>query len=616
MDLFRSVKRVCRGVVAAVTPAAAATKVDALPVEVLQHIFCLASTWQKPGSCLAAPVCSTWRKAAASCAGTCLLYQAEDPVAERCDWYMYDVWGPLGRTPPGCERPYVTPGDLHFTQWLTRNIGQLQELSLTFTLSSKSSSGNIGSCGGNAIWILWTLVWAAEEAQAAGLPLPLHTLRVLGVGLDPPLIRGLLRHLPSLRCLQLMRQDTLCYRNELAVATCPLDYHRSLTTPWDTSLSRYYTEGGPGYWKSLQQATQLQELYLQHPSSSDARAARAGQLPCSLKRLGWDYNSGPYTYMSMDPDLAHLTQLSFLQLHGPCDGPFISQLPAHIQAVDLPDVSAPSLLLPQAQGGAGAGVQQQEQQQQEQQQLSSFRNVCAARATIEDLRNPASCAVLVQQSKLSALAVKSRYRGPAAASSSDMQAVVSAAASIPSLRHLDLDLLEAPPPLFAAQLTGLTRLTLARGSTQQHHAWAAELGGMPNLKWLSVGEELLAAGRGWLSSLKQLRVLVLQCEPPPTQPEQEPPEDPPGALPWLHWLRPPHPQALPARQAQPPPLLMLGLKGIVGQEAASWQQCHSSQLQWLLSSGCELVAGADLDQLGAEAQQLAGWPEAVRQALA
>lgn len=253
-----------------------------LPTALLQHVICLSNTWQVPGSCLVASVCRTWRSAAAWCKVTHLLYLAGHPAS-----------------------------DQSFALWLGRNSQQLEAL----TLSSDSHSA--------ADLVLGALAQAAEAAAAAGRPLNLHTLRVLGCSPFLDTVGQLLARLPCLRTLQLAEWERVS-RGGAARKKGAEQLQQALA--------------------SLQTAPQLQELYLRglplgHPTDV------AERLPPGLKRLSWQAHSG---YGRL-PDLSHQTQLTFLQLldwghWGPT-----RKVPPSVRELHLCGEQAPPQLLPQQQ---------------------------------------------------------------------------------------------------------------------------------------------------------------------------------------------------------------------------------------------------------------------------
>jgi hypothetical protein len=65
----------------------------------------------------------------------------------------------------------------------------------------------------------------------------------------------------------------------------------------------------------------------------------------------------------------------------------------------------------------------------------------------------------------------------------------------------------------------------------------------------------------------------------------------------------------------PPRLLLLGWDAVLA-EAVEGQPLRSFLRQRLGSSGCEVVVGVDLDEVCDPAQQLAGLPKGLQQALA
>jgi hypothetical protein len=176
---------------------------SSLPTGVLQHILVHASTWQAPGCCLGAPVCRSWRAAADSCTLIRLLYLSH---------------GAPGR-------------DAMFAYWLARNSHQLDSLII-------SSSARLKSC-----MVLDALATAATAAAAAKRPLRLTTLRVLGGCLNLERTGQLLAALPRLRTLQLSG----------------ISFHNGATYEEITSKVQRH-------WGPLQQAAQLQEVYLEFPA--------------------------------------------------------------------------------------------------------------------------------------------------------------------------------------------------------------------------------------------------------------------------------------------------------------------------------------------------------------
>jgi hypothetical protein len=118
---------------------------------------------------------------------------------------------------------------------------------------------------------------------------------------------------------------------------------------------------------------------------------------------------------------------------------------------------------------------------------------------------------------------------------------------------------------------------------------------LQGLRWLSVPAVLLEAGWGWLGGLQQLQVLVVCCMDPAV-----------STLTWLEGCSP---------AAVPPRLQVLGVSGMTAEQAAGWQLRRRLQ-QELGSSGCEVVVGVDLDEVGDPTQQLAGLPVELQQALA
>jgi hypothetical protein len=186
----------------------------------------------------------------------------------------------------------------------------------------------------------------------------------------------------------------------------------------------------------------------------------------------------------------------------------------------------------------------------------------------------------------------------------NLRMALATAGSLSTLRHLDLQLRGMPAPKGLADLTGLTRLRLSvpdcNSDTERRQAWAAELGRMSGLRWLSVPDVLLEAGWAWLGGLQQLRVLVLN------QPAVATAASGHGGLAWVDGC---------STRVLPPSLRVLCWAGVDAEEAAAWR-LHSGLTRRLQGSGCEVVVGVDLDEVADPAQQLAGLPVALQQVLA
>jgi hypothetical protein len=516
----------------------------ALPAGVLQPIFCLASTWQTPGPCLAALVCRTWRAAAAGCSGICLLYAAGRDAA-----------------------------DQSFSTWLGRSSGQLGALILVTTTTVTSTS----KCG----LIMTALAQAAEAAQAAGRPLRLHTLRVLGGDLhgrvEVPTIARLVVALPHLRFLQLgMRPAT-------------------------SSIGPTGTQQALQQLAPLQGATQLEELYLVGPCALQQDLGRL--LPPSLKRLSWL----PSPFVStVGCDLSPLTQLTFLQLGfwGWKDIRSSSRLPPGLQQLEVADTCETNwVVLEEQREVVTAWDFQQVEEEGAWQLLPGLSNLRAITASAFDLEEQglAAGAAFKQLTQLVSLTLSTDSWDDTERRA--VQAAVASAASISSLRRLHLDSRDLPAPPALAAVTQLTQLRVSATwpphiNTEQQQAWADALGSMVGLRWLSVPGMLLAAGQAWLGGLQQLRVLVVKCRESHGQSQARSQlwreDDTWGAL--------------------PPALQLLGVSGMSAQQAVDWQLRRRLQ-QWVGSSGCEVVVGVDLDEVCDPTQQLAGVPEALQQLL-
>jgi hypothetical protein len=350
---------------------------------VLQLIFSAASTWQGPGPCLVARVCRAWRSAAGGCKVTHLLYAAGYPTA-----------------------------DDSFRTWMGRNSHRLSALILS---SSSFQAANT---------LLGALADAASAAVAAGRPLPLHTLRVLGCQPDLEVSRRLLAGLCNLRCLQL--------------SPAPPSTRRS-----GAHLRHGVVEG----FAPLQQATQLQELYFSRPPE-DKRCMQevANLLPASLQRLSWT-SSG---FSPVVPDLSRLERLSFLRLQSwskqaGWTAPLTRRLPRGLQQLDLGRVKIqPSGLEHERDVLTGFdGVCLRPTRDMELQRgwtnLRSLTGVYATSLTQLEL-----CAVLRQLVKLSAL------ESHAAHAQTNLPRVLPAACSCQGLRRLHLklgSLQQQPGPL-------------------------------------------------------------------------------------------------------------------------------------------------------------------------
>jgi hypothetical protein len=413
--------------------------------------------------------------------------------------------------------------------------------------------------------------------MAAGRPLALHTLRVLGPGLELDVTGRLLEGLPNLTRLQLQPQSK------------PESYDSQKAASKDLA--------------HLKTAMQLEELYITGPPSDIVTLQQvADLLPASLKRLSWT----TIDCTKPAPNLAHLKRLTFLRLEDWCallTWPLSVLLPTGLQQLELGGLFLPPSMLREQQelltGFHGLFLLGDELQVQcSWTKLRSLEGVWAS-----NFRRPQVCAALQQLVKLSVLEVRARATGQ------DLQRAVSAAAGLQGLRRLHM---EVPDLLqMSGQLAALTRLTHLKvffreqqheqdqQQLEQQRGWAAEVGRMSWLRWLSVPVQLLAADQGWLGGLEQLQVLVLSgVEVSPAGVTQQ----------VVQWLEKCDLQQLPPR------LLLLGLTGITAEQAAAWQVRRRLQ-QRLSSGGCEVVFGVDLDEVCDPVKQLAGLPAELQQAL-
>jgi hypothetical protein len=427
--------------------------------------------------------------------------------------------------------------------------------------------------------VLEALADAAAAAQAAGCPLPLRTLRVLGPGPHLSTAGRLLAGLPHLHTLQLGLEVTC---NDKA---------------WGDLGALVQEALAP-----LGQATQLQQLYLERtvryiPRTSNFSASIAGLLPASLKRLTWKAPGVGHTL----PGMSHLTQVTFLQLHRWPDSatadPSVlttAWLPSSLQQLELLQVKdLPEVLEEQPQLVTGWQADRAADLQRELDRLSSMRS---ALVCVDQLQAPAVRTALAQHPHLSKLELVDVCVAPEC-----VIAALGTAASIKNLRSLGLSL-DSFSMIEAAALSALTRVTRLSASVEfgedagPQRALADGIGRMTGLRWLSVSVGVLQAGWAWLGGLQQLQVMHVY---------------------WIaasgstlfQWLEG-HQQG----PGLPPQLQLLAFSGMTAEQAAAWQLRR--RLQGLLgSTGCEVVVGPDLEEVCDPAQQLAGLPLALQQAL-
>jgi hypothetical protein len=468
--------------------------------------------------------------------------------------------------------PGVPSKDHSFATWLASNSGQLETLILN------------SSTLWNTCIILGPLAAAAEAAAAAGNPLPLTTLRVVGKGaVDLPTISRLLKALPHLRVLQLGVSASGLYDGK---------------EEFKRLVQRHLAP--------LQAASQLEELYLEGADEGDCHSFPANilaqLLPSNLRRLAWQAHSN----LLAVPDLSHLTQLTFLRLVGwhTYQAGLTGKLPPALQQLELDGVTLSDEEAEAHQERVTGYVCHYERTLAD--RTSQFSHLQHTQVPLSGLNSPEARTALEQLIDLFSLKVceGDSYN----VSSRDLRGWVSSVASVSGLRCLHLALPATASLRGLAALSGVTHLTLAlRGgpsSTQQQEAAVQELAQMPGLKWLCVPGQLLLAGRPWLGGLQQLQVLLLTGLIPSR------PEAGPSVLEQvLQQLERCSPAAL------PPQLQLLGFTGISAQQAAAAGVRRRLQ-QRLSSSGCQVVAGPNLQLIWDPAQQLAGLPETLQQALA
>jgi hypothetical protein len=478
--------------------------------------------------------------------------------------------------------------DESFTAWLAGNSQQLGALAISW---------GAGRNEGNVDGILGALADAAAAAAAAamdGAPLQLRTLRVLGCDVALPLAGRLVGALPHLHTLQLA-------------------FRPFVVDPAESASALLNQHLGP-----LQQATQLQELYLKGPSMVTGETSlpcapdMAQLLPPSLKRLSWHSNNHRHKTMEYVPDMAHLTQLSYLQLQTFALGYPSPNITAPVlQELELYGCYESSFeaLLGQQQVLTGLnwttfplGPRVICEDNNKWQDLISFSKIRTLEFDVHDCKYGVPVMCLLE--RLSTVKVFV-FDCPNSVGGDDMEYVSLAASSFSKLRHLHLCLSNVQGLTGLSAVTGLSRLTLrdiafGKGPSA-NSAWAQEVGQLQGLRWLSVPVVLLSAGAAWLGGLQQLRVLVLHCDRKSCGA---------GRLgdDWWSWVLDASPQGLPAQ------LQVLCLSGESAERAADLQLRRRLQ-QLVGSSGCEVVVGPDLDQLADPAQQLAGLPEGVQQVL-
>jgi hypothetical protein len=398
---------------------------------------------------------------------------------------------------------------------------------------------------------------------------------VLGSGIELALMGRLLAGLPNLTCLQL----------EVDAPPAPNGSNKRGKKP--------------KLLDNLPQAPPLQQLYFTGPPFVMGLAGNWAQwLPDTLQRLSWRCASKYKCYTSA---MSRLRQLKFMQSDGwRLSDRFCRQhLPAGLQELELVNTYSYFIQLidqldrltaySPAHGHRDGGLPRLV--------TCPCRNVKAVPHILAVNVGPTT---LQQLTALSSLGV--------GGSRQFLQPVMEAASSCSSLCRLQLRLNSLEEPLQLAPLTQVTHLAVSCsscGDQQQQGPWAAEVGRMSWLRWLSVPGVVLVAGQAWLGGMEQLQVLMVSCE-----------EDSCGHARPLQVL-PRVLECLEGCEALPPRLLLLGVAGMTPEQAASWQVRRRLQRRLSSSgSGCEVVVGVDLNEVCEPMVQLAGLPEGLQQALA
>jgi hypothetical protein len=347
----------------------------------------------------------------------------------------------------------------------------------------------------------------------------------------------------------------------------------------------------------------MKELYLGGPFFTSSRRMRCASyvaklLPPTLKRLSW--STHPWPDSESVPSLAHLTRLSYLQLLSwHYSNP---DLPPSVRELELYDCQSTSLrgLLGQQEVVTGLnwrffhlGGARTVGYVHGAEHLASFSNMKLLDVGGDELSNPLVCEAMAQMGSLSALRVHAFQELPRLPMGGPV-GMAAAGASFSSLRNLDLQLQVVPEPNGLSAATGLTRLSISEMERNPPGPlvspdWAQEVGQLQRLRWLSVPSVLLWEGTAWLGDLQQLRVLALHGYP-----QRGYGTSPSWAEDW-------------GLEALPPGLRVLGVVNLPDPSTAF--------RQLLGSRGCEVVLDFNVDQLADPAQQLAGLPEGLQQAL-
>jgi hypothetical protein len=457
--------------------------------------------------------------------------------------------------------------DQSFATWLEHNSSQLEALTLSCNWDSNDSTD----------LVLEALADAAAAAQAAGRPLQLHTLRVLGTEVELGLMIELLAVLPHLRGLQVALHHT--FRMD--------------------SAARHLGARVRGVLRplGLQKATQLQHLHLygQCTGYHVRSGATVHILPRTLQRLSLIASSHHQL-----PDLTDLTGCTALQLAGNT----AANLPPGLQELQLSEMRAlPAVLLEHQHVLTAWHGYSRLPFAGEQQQMSSFTSLRAITLGLDQLLTPAVTTAVASHASLCSLRLFTADRN---ATPGRMQAAFTAAAAIKRLRCLELCLgvynVYTPTEGVLTALTGLTRLLISMGNGDDTmvRTWTEEVGRMAGLRWLSVSTGLLAAGWAWLKGMQQLRVLVVECMG--------------ASYADGSWLQGCTRDSLSSHEVLPPQLQVLGVSGMSAQRAAAWQ-LRRRLVQVVGTSECEVVVGVHLDCIHNLALQLAGLPEGLQQLL-
>jgi hypothetical protein len=491
-------------------PAAEATEeelvwdLSAMPAGVLQNIFTWASTWQSPGCCRVAPVCRSWRAAAAGCRDIRLLLGNRRGAA------------------------------LSFATWVKANGQQLQSLVINM-------AGTV---------VLDALAAADAAAISAGRPLPLHTLRVLDWHPHPARIGALLAALPNLQCLQAGIDYTLAFHDDstsfglvVEEGLAPL---RQATQLQELYWSESWVPEGssesfdnllPSGLKRLVWASDRDAMYVPDVSplthltflqlaGGACEFLRPRHLPPSLQLLELVGDDVPRFVIAEQQQV--LSRLGAVQL-----GALVRNEGEDDEPWEEPD-PAPAIV-----GG--------------------LSKLWALAVDLGDLHHWHKVPAMPQRSQLTALVLRDRgafYPVLGSAVPEPVRMLPSMSQFAVSLRRLDLDrcgCVMLPSLSLFTQLTWL-RYSEAPNSSQwpPHSVVTQQLSRLPHLKWLSVPGALLNGGHGWLGDLQQLRVLVLVGVYGSTR--QVSGMDAEREMPWLAADNP---------LLLPPCLLILGCDGLV-----------------------------------------------------